>query len=113
MALQKTSSVTEQSVRTFIAVAQSVAFQRDFRFELFTTQITEVTSLCVVPVHMSLQVTPAAAGIVTHTADVRLQTCTHGHTYKRTQITSSSAKNNHTRQQQNAEKKTLFLSKGI
>lgn len=79
-----TSSVTEQSGRTFISVTQSVAFQRDFRFELFTTQITEVTSLCVVSVHMSLQVTPAAACIVTHIADVWLQTCSHGHTHTRT-----------------------------
>lgn len=100
-----TSSVTEQSGRTFISVTQSVAFQRDFRFELFTTQITEVTSLCVVSVHMSLQVTPAAACIVTHIADVWLQTCSHGHThtYKHTfkKITSGSAK---TKEQQDSNK---------
>lgn len=46
--------MTGQSVRTFISVAHSVAFQRDFRFELFTAEITEVTSLCVVSVHVSL-----------------------------------------------------------
>lgn len=69
--------MTEQSGRTFVSVAQSVAFQRHFRFELFTTQITEVTPLCVVSVHMSLQVTLAAACIVTHAADVWLQTCKH------------------------------------
>lgn len=54
MAAQKTLSVTEKSVHTFICVAQSVAFQRDFGFELFTTQITQMMPLCVVSVHMSL-----------------------------------------------------------
>lgn len=56
----------------FVCVAQSVAFQRSFGFELFTTQIAEVTLLCVVSVHVSLQVTPAAARIVAHAADVWL-----------------------------------------
>lgn len=58
----------------FVSVAQSVAFERDFRFELFTAQVTEVASLCVVSVHVGLQVTPAAACVVTHSADVWLQT---------------------------------------
>lgn len=85
----------EQSARTFIGVAQSVAFQRYFGFELFTTQIAEVTFFCVVSVHVSLQVTPAAACIITQAADVRLQTCTHGHTCVKThtcKINSSSEK---------------------
>lgn len=73
--------MTEQSVRTFIGVAQSVAFQRYFGFELFTAQIAEVTSLCVVPVHVSLQVIPAAACVVAHAADVRLHTCTRVQTH--------------------------------
>lgn len=67
---------------TFIGVAQPVAFQRDFGFELFTTQITEVTFLCVVSVHVGLQVALTAASVVAHRADVRLQTCTHGHRFK-------------------------------
>lgn len=77
-------------------MAQSVAFERDFRFELFTAQITEVTSLCVVSVHVSLQVASTAACIVTHTADIWLQTYTHGDTRKQ--------KKKHMRQQQNAKK---------
>lgn len=62
----------EQRIHTFIWVAQSVAFQRHFGFELLATQIAEMTPLCVVSVHMSLQVTPTAARVVTHTAGVRL-----------------------------------------
>lgn len=53
----------------------SVAFQRDFRFELFTTQVTEMTFLCVMSVHMGFQVTPAAARVVTHSTHVGFQTC--------------------------------------
>lgn len=69
--------MTEQGVCTFIGVAQSVAFQRDFRLELFAAQITEMTSLCVVSVHMSLEVAPTATRIVTHITEVWLQTYTH------------------------------------
>lgn len=57
-------------------MAQSVAFQCDFGFELFAAQIAEVTSLGVVSVHVGLQVVPAAASIVAQVAGVRLQTCT-------------------------------------
>lgn len=64
---------------TFVCVAQSVAFQCDFWFELFAAQIAEVTSLSVVPVHVGLQVVPAAAGIVAQVTGVRLQTCTQEH----------------------------------
>lgn len=59
-------------------MAQSVALQRDFGFELFAAQITEVTPLRVVPVHVGLQVVPAAAGVVAQVAGERLQTCTQG-----------------------------------
>lgn len=108
--------MTEQSVRTFIGVAQPVAFQRNFRFELFTTQIAQVMPFCVVSVHVSLQVTPAAACIVAHATDVGLQTCTHGHTYtnlkknkkKKQKLTSSSAKK--VWQQLDVNKKILFWS---
>lgn len=65
------------TVSTFISVAQSVAFQRDLRFELFTAQITKVTSFCVVSVHVSLQVAPAAACVVAHSAGIWLQACTY------------------------------------
>lgn len=65
--------------RTFVRVAQSVAFQCDFGFELFAAQITEVSFLGVVPVHVGLEVVPAAAGIVAQVAGIRLHTCTHGH----------------------------------
>ena len=74
--------MTEQIVHTFTAVAQSVAFQSDFRFERFTTQITDVTSVFIVSIHMSLQVTPTAACVVTHCAEVWFQTYktqTHDH----------------------------------
>lgn len=63
-------------------MAQPVAFQRDFGLELFATQITEVTPLCVVPVHVGLQVIPATAGVVAHAAHVGLHTwrmCTNTH----------------------------------
>lgn len=60
-------------------MAQPVALQRDLGFELFATQIAEVPPLGVVPVHVGLQVVPAAAGVVTQVAGVRLQTCTQGH----------------------------------
>lgn len=73
--------ITEWSVPTFICVAQSVALQRHLWFELFTTQITKVASFAVVSVHVSLQVAPAAACVVAHVASIRLQTCTHGHTF--------------------------------
>lgn len=73
------SSLTVQHAHTFVGVAQSVALQRDFGFELFTAQIAQVTPLCVVSVHVGLQVVPAAACIVAQAADIRLQTCTHGH----------------------------------
>lgn len=63
-------------------MAQSVTFQRDFGFELFAAQIAEVAPLRVVTVHVSLKVAPAAACIVAHAANVRLQTWTHGHTNK-------------------------------
>lgn len=76
MAFEKKLPVTEQRVRTFICVAQSVAFQRNFGFEFFTAQIAQVTPFCVVSVHVSLQVTSAAACIVAHAADIWLQTCT-------------------------------------
>lgn len=66
---------------TLIGVAQSVAFQRDFRFELLPAQIAQVTSLCVVAVHVGLQVALTAACVVTHAADVRLQTYSHRHTW--------------------------------
>lgn len=69
----------ERKEHTFISVAQSVAFQCDFGFELFAAQIAEVTSLGVVPVHVGLQIVPAAARVVTQVAGVWLQTCTHGH----------------------------------
>lgn len=72
-------------------MAQSVAFERDFGFELFTTQIAEVTSLCVVPVHVSLQVIPAAACVVAHAAHVWLQTCTRGHVCTNTHFKRSPA----------------------
>lgn len=54
-------------------MVQSVAFQREFRFELFTAQITEMMLLAAVPVHVGLQVTPIAARVATHGAGVRLQ----------------------------------------
>lgn len=92
--------MNRQIICTFIGVAQSVAFERDFRFELFPAQITEVTFLCVVSVHVSLQVTPAAARIVTHTAHIRL------HTYTPEQ------KNNHMRQQQYSKNMTFIESRG-
>lgn len=63
-------------------MAQPVALQRHFGLELLATQITEVTPLCVVSVHVGLQVIPAAAGVVTHAAHVGLQTwhtCTNTH----------------------------------
>lgn len=77
LTIQKTLSAV--IMHTFTTVAQSVAFQCDFRFELFTTQITDVTSVFVVSVHMSLQVTPTTACIVTHGAEVWLQTYKHRH----------------------------------
>lgn len=74
-----------QSWRTLVSVAQPVAFQRDFGLELFAAQITEVTPLCVVSVHVGLQVIPAAAGVVAHAAHVGLQTwhtCTNTHLHE-------------------------------
>lgn len=59
---------------TFICVVQSVTFQRELRFELFTTVITEMMLLTAVSVHVGLQVTPIAARVAAHTADVGLQT---------------------------------------
>lgn len=59
-------------------MAQPVALQRDFGFELLAAQVAEVTPLAVVPVHVGLQVVPAAAGVVAQVAGVRLQTCTRG-----------------------------------
>lgn len=76
---RSTSSLTVPRAHTFVSVAQSVAFQCNFGFELFTTQITQVTPLCVVSVHVGFQIVPAAACVVTQAADIRLQTCTHGH----------------------------------
>lgn len=67
---------------TFICVAQSVAFQRNLWFELFTTQITKVASFAVVSVHVSLQIASAAACVVTHGAGIRLQTYTWRHFLK-------------------------------
>lgn len=65
---------------TFICVGQSVAFQRAFRFELFAAQIAKVMSFRVVSVHVGLQVAPAAACVVAHSADIWLHTCISGHT---------------------------------
>lgn len=79
MRAQKKESGRDRETRTFVSVAQSVAFQRDFGFELLAAQIAEVTPLGVVPVHVGLQVVPAAAGVVAQVAGVRLQTCTQGH----------------------------------
>lgn len=79
MRAQKKESGRDSETRTFVSVAQSVAFQRDFGFELLAAQIAEVTPLGVVPVHVGLQVVPAAAGVVAQVAGVRLQTCTQGH----------------------------------
>lgn len=56
-------------------MAQSVTLQSDFSFKLFPTEIAEMVPLHVVPVHVSLQVTATAAGVVTQAAGVRLQTC--------------------------------------
>lgn len=64
---------------TFVRVAQSVAFQCDFWFELFAAQIAEVTSLSVVPVHVGRQVAPTAAGVVAQIAGIWPQTCTQKH----------------------------------
>lgn len=69
------------NVPTFICVAQSVAFQRNLRFEFFTTQITKVASLRVVSVHVSLQVAPAAACVVAQSAGIRFQTYKGGHKF--------------------------------
>lgn len=92
MRAQKKESGRDRETRTFVSVAQSVAFQRDFGFELLAAQIAEVTPLGVVPVHVGLQVVPAAAGVVAQVAGVRLQTCTQGHEtlQGRTTIGSSS-----------------------
>lgn len=76
---RSTSSLTVQRAHTFVGVTQSVALQRDFGFKLFTAQIAQVTPLCVVSVHVGLQVVPAAACVVAQAADIRLQTCIHGH----------------------------------
>lgn len=54
-----------------------MAFERVFRFELFTAQITQVMPLCVVSVHVSLQVTPTAACVVAQVADEGLHTYKH------------------------------------
>lgn len=67
--------------QTFIGVCQPVAFQGDFRLELFTAQITEMSSLRVVSIHMSLQVAPTAACVVTQAADIRLQTYKRTHSF--------------------------------
>lgn len=50
----------QHTLHTFICVAQPMAFQGEFRFELFTTQIAEMMTLRVVSVHVSLQVAPIA-----------------------------------------------------
>lgn len=52
--------ILNHTLRTFICVAQPVAFQGEFRFELFTAQIAEMMTLRVVSVHVSLQVAPIA-----------------------------------------------------